>query len=175
MIQIGQKCPEFELSALKGKDINGIVKLSDYTGKWLCLYFYPLDFSLLCPTEIKAFSDAVPDFRDRECELIGGSCDSVYTHLGWTNANPDLQGLKHPLFADFKKELACALGVLDAAKGIPQRATFLIDPQGIVRFIYATDLLVGRSPDEVLRVLDALQTDELCPCNWKKGQATIKA
>ena len=174
MIQVGQKCPDFELSALKGQDVNGIVKLSDYVGKWLCIYFYPLDFTFVCPTEIKAFSDAVPDFQDRDCEVIGGSCDSVYSHLGWVNAKSELKDLKHPMFADYKKELSSALGVLDAAKGVSQRATFLIDPQGIVRFVYVTDLSVGRNPAEVIRVLDALQTDELCPCNWKKGEETIK-
>jgi peroxiredoxin (alkyl hydroperoxide reductase subunit C) len=174
MIQIGQKCPDFEIGALVGTDVNATVKLADYAGKWLLLYFYPLDFTFVCPTEIKAFSDAAPDFEDRDCVVLGGSCDSAFSHLGWVQAKSELKNLKHALFADYKKELASALGVLDVQKGIPQRATFLIDPQGIVRFIYVTDLSVGRSPEEVLRVLDALQTDELCPCNWKKGEETIK-
>ncbi len=174
MIQIGQKCPDFEVGALKGDDVSATVKLSDYAGKWLCLYFYPLDFTFVCPTEIKAFSDAVPDFQDRDCEVLGGSCDSAFSHLGWVQAKEELKGLKHPLLADYKKELSAALGILDHEKGVSQRATFLIDPEGIVRFIYVTDLNVGRSPAEVLRVLDALQTDELCPCNWKPGQETIK-
>ncbi|MBI1291087.1 redoxin domain-containing protein [bacterium] len=173
MIQIGQKCPEFELPALKGHDFSGIVRLDDYAGKWLMIYFYPIDFSPLCPTELKAFSDAVPSFRERDCAVIGGSCDSVYAHLGWVTAKEELKGMQHPLFADHKRELASALGVLDAQSGFPQRATLLIDPQGIVRFIYVTDLAVGRSTTEILRVLDALQTGEYCPCNWKKGDQTI--
>lgn len=174
MIQIGQKCPDFEVSALVGKDVNGKVRLSDYEGKWLCLYFYPLDFTFVCPTEIKAFSDAVPDFEDRDCTVVGGSCDSAFSHLGWVQAKEELKDLKHALIADYKKELSSALGILDHDKGVSHRATFIIDPQGIIRFIYVTDLNVGRSPEEVLRVLDALQTDELCPCNWKPGQETIK-
>ena len=174
MIQVGQKCPDFEVPALKGTDVNASVKLSDYTGKWICLYFYPLDFTFVCPTEIKEFSDMVPEFEDRECQVLGGSCDSVFSHLGWTQAKDELKDLKHPMISDYKKELSSALGILDAEKGASQRATFLIDPDGIVRFVYVTDLDVGRNPKEVLRVLDALQTDEMCPCNWQPGQETIQ-
>lgn len=174
MIQVGQKCPDFEVSALKGEDVSGVVKLSDYAGKWLCLFFYPLDFTFVCPTEIKAFSDMAGDFEDRDCTVVTGSCDSAFSHLGWKQAKEELKDLKIDMIADYKKELSSALGILDFDKGVSQRATFLIDPEGIVRFVYVTDLNVGRSPDEVLRVLDALQTDELCPCNWKKGEETIK-
>jgi peroxiredoxin (alkyl hydroperoxide reductase subunit C) len=174
MIAVGQKCPDFDLSALVGEDVNGRVSLTDYQGKWLCVYFYPLDFTFVCPTEIKAFSDAVPDFQDRQCEVLGGSCDSVYSHLGWVHAKKELKNLKHPLLADYTKSFSRALGILDEEKGVSQRATFLIDPEGIVRFVYVTDLSVGRNPEEVVRVLDALQTDELCPCNWKKGEETIR-
>lgn len=174
MIQIGQKCPNFELAALVGEDVSQTVKLEDFAGKWVFLYFYPLDFTFVCPTEIQAISNAVPDFEDRDCVVLGGSCDSVYSHLGWVQAKDELKGLKHPLFADYKKEFSSALGILDHEKGVSQRASFLIDPDGIVRFIYVTDLSVGRNPEEVIRVLDALQTDELCPCNWKKGDETLK-
>ena len=174
MIKIGDYLPDFKVSALVGTNPEAEVKLADYEGKWICLYFYPLDFTFVCPTEIKAFSDAVPDFEDRECVVLGGSCDSAFSHLGWVNAKEELKNLKHPLIADYTKEFSRALGILDEEKGVSQRATFLIDPQGIVRFIYVTDLNVGRSPEEVLRVLDALQTDELCPCNWKKGEETLK-
>ncbi|MDK2971052.1 MAG: lipoyl-dependent peroxiredoxin subunit [Candidatus Sumerlaeota bacterium] len=172
MIQIGQKAPEFECKALVGTEFKSI-KLSDYKGKWVCLYFYPLDFTFVCPTEIKAFSDMVPEFEDRDCVVLGGSCDSEFSHLGWVNSKSELKDLKHPLISDYTKQISASLGILDAAKGVSHRATFLIDPEGIVRFIYVTDLNVGRSPDEVIRVLDALQTDELCPCNWKKGAETI--
>lgn len=174
MIRIGETAPKFDLSALVGKDPEARIKTEDFKDKWICLYFYPLDFTFVCPTEIKAFSDAVPDFEDRDCVVLGGSCDSAFSHLGWVNAKEELKDLKHPLFADYTKEFSRALGILDEEKGVSQRATFLIDQDGIVRFIYVTDLNVGRSPEEVLRVLDALQTDELCPCNWKKGEETIK-
>ena len=173
MIKVGQKCPDFEVPALIGKDVNGKVSLKQFEGKWVVLYFYPLDFTFVCPTEIKAFSDAVPDFEDRDAVVLGGSCDSVYSHLGWVNAKEELKDLKHPLIADYTKSLAGPLGVLDEKLGVSQRATFILDPQGVVRFVYMTDLSVGRNPGEVLRVLDALQTDELCPCNWKKGDATL--
>ena len=174
MIRIGDKIPNFDLSALVGKNPEARIKTEDYKDKWICLYFYPLDFTFVCPTEIKAFSDAVPDFEDRDCVVLGGSCDSAFSHLGWVNAKEELKDLKHPLFADYTKEFSRALGILDEEKGVSQRATFLVDQDGIVRFIYVTDLNVGRSPEEVLRVLDALQTDELCPCNWKKGEETLK-
>jgi peroxiredoxin (alkyl hydroperoxide reductase subunit C) len=173
MIGVGQKAPEFACKALVGTEFKEI-RLSDFQGQWVCLYFYPLDFTFVCPTEIKAFSDMVPEFQDRDCVVLGGSCDSEFSHLGWVNAKSELANLKHPLLADYTKKLAASLGVLDADSGTPQRATFLIDPDGIVRFVYVTDLNVGRNPGEVLRVLDALQTDELCPCNWKKGEATLQ-
>ncbi len=174
MIGVGEKFPEFEVPALVGTDVSKTVKLSDYKGKWLFVYFYPLDFTFVCPTEIKAFSDAVPEFEDRDCVVLGGSCDSVFSHLGWVQAKSELKGLKHPLIADYKKELSNALGILDKSLGATKRASFIVDPDGVVRFVYVTDLKVGRSPAEVLRVLDALQTDELCPCNWKKGDETLK-
>ncbi len=173
MIKVGQQCPDFEVAALVGKDVSARVHLDDYEGKWVCLYFYPLDFTFVCPTEIKGFSDAVPQFAERNCVVLGGSCDSTYCHLGWVESNPLLADLKHPLIADYTKQLSSTLGILDEAKGVPQRAAFLIDPQGVVRFVYVTDLSVGRSPDEILRVLDALQTDGLCGCNWKKGDKLI--
>lgn len=172
MIQIGQKAPDFTTKALVGADFKEI-SLSDYRGKWVCLYFWPLDFTFVCPTEIKAFSDMVPEFEDRDCVVLGGSCDSEFSHLGWVQAKSELKGLKHAMLADYTKSISASLGILDHEKGVAQRATFLIDPQGIVRFVYVTDLNVGRSPEEVIRVLDALQTDELCPCNWKKGEETL--
>lgn len=175
MIKIGDYLPEFKVSALVGTNPEAEVNSADYEGKWICLYFYPLDFTFVCPTEIKAFSDAAPDFEDRDCVVLGGSCDSAFSHLGWVNAKEELKNLKHPLIADYTKKLSRSLGILDEEKGVSQRATFLVDPEGIVRFIYVTDLNVGRSPEEVLRVLDALQTDELCPCNWKKGEETLKS
>lgn len=173
MIQVGKQAPDFQAQALVGTEFRDIT-LSQYRGQWVCLYFWPLDFTFVCPTEIKAFSDLTPEFEDRDCVVLGGSCDSVYSHLGWTQAKSELANLKHPMISDYTKSICASLGILDEQKGVAQRATLLIDPEGIVRFVYVTDLNVGRNPEEVLRVLDALQTDELCPCNWKKGAETMK-
>ncbi|MCB2154733.1 peroxiredoxin [bacterium] len=172
MIQVGQQAPDFKAEALDGTEFREIT-LSQYRGKWVCLYFWPLDFTFVCPTEIKAFSDMTPEFKERGCEVLGGSCDSIYSHLGWTQAKSELADVRHPMFSDYTKSISASLGVLDQERGVSQRATLLIDPHGIVRFVYVTDMNVGRSPEEVLRVLDALQTDELCPCNWKVGEETL--
>jgi peroxiredoxin (alkyl hydroperoxide reductase subunit C) len=107
--------------------------------------------------------------------LLGVSTDSEYVHLAWRNQHPDLKDLPFPMIADIKRELSQSLGVLDKAEGVALRATFVVDPQGVIRFVSVNDLSVGRNPAEVLRVLDALQTDELCPCNWRKGEATLTA
>ena len=107
--------------------------------------------------------------------MLGVSIDSEFVHHAWRRSHEDLKSLPFPMLSDIKRELSSALGVLDPEAGVSQRATFVVDPQGIIRFVYVTDLSVGRSPEEVLRVLDALQTDELCPCNWKKGEDTLKA
>jgi peroxiredoxin (alkyl hydroperoxide reductase subunit C) len=115
------------------------------------------------------------EFRARDAQLLGVSIDSEYVHLAWRREKEELRSLPFPMLADIKRELAGALGILDPEAGVAQRATFIVDPQGVIRFVYVTDLSVGRSPEEVLRVLDALQTDELCPCNWQKGEETLKA
>ena len=129
----------------------------------------------MCPTEIAAFGKLEKDFADREAQVLGVSTDSEYVHLAWRNAHPDLANLPFPMLADIKRELCEELGILDPKAGVAQRATFIVDPENIIRFVYVTDLSVGRNPDEVLRVLDALQIDELCPCNWQKGEATLVA
>jgi peroxiredoxin (alkyl hydroperoxide reductase subunit C) len=115
------------------------------------------------------------EFADRDTQILGGSTDSEFVHLAWRNNHPDLKNLPFPMLADVKRELSTELGILDPKAGVCQRATFIVDPDNIIRFVYVTDLSVGRSVDEVLRVLDALQTDELCPCNWQKGEEVIHA
>jgi len=180
-IGVGEKFPEFNLKAVEGKpfddiDINNVfVDISNdtYAGKWSVFFFYPKDFTFVCPTEISAFADLDEEFQDRDAQLITGSTDSEFTHWAWRKHQPQLRNLPIPMIADIKRELSGALGILDANEGVAQRATFIVDPEGIVRFTMVTDLNVGRNPKEVLRVLDALQTDELCPCNWSKGDATI--
>jgi len=146
----------------------------DYPGKWKLYFFWPKDFTFVCPTEIAAFGKKNGEFADRDCQILGGSIDSEFVHLAWRTHHPDLKDLPFPMLADGKRELTSALGVLDPAEGVAQRATFLVDPEGIIRFVYVTDLSVGRNPEEVLRVLDALQTDELCPCGWQKGEPVLK-
>jgi peroxiredoxin (alkyl hydroperoxide reductase subunit C) len=172
-LTIGQKAPEFSVTALVGREFKQI-HLSDYKGKWVVLYFYPMDFTFVCPTEIVEFDRNVEELADRNAVLLGGSTDTEYSHLGWVKSHPDLAALKHPLFADVTKRMARDYGVLLEDKGVALRGTFLIDPNGDLRWISIYDLGVGRNVGEVIRVLDALQTDGLCPCNWKKGEDTIQ-
>ncbi len=178
-IQVGAPAPKFKATAYDRKADNTDkqfreISLEDYKGKWLCFYFYPMDFTFVCPTEIKAFDDALPEFADRECELLTASTDSHFVHKGWCDSKNELKHLKHPMLADITKRISMDYGLLVPDKGVALRGTFLIDPEGVVRWVNINDLSVGRNVEEVLRVLDALQTDELCPCNWKPGQETIK-
>jgi len=177
MLGVGQKFPDFSLQATvslqKGKTFQ-TVNLRDYEGKWKVFFFWPKDFTFVCPTEIAAFGKLYPEFEDRDTVLLGGSTDSEFVHLAWRRDNPDLRDLPFPMLADIKHELCEALGILDPDAGVAQRASFIVDPADIVRFVSVTDLSVGRNPQEVLRVLDALQTDELCPCNWHKGQDVLR-
>lgn len=177
-VMVGQPAPDFSVQAYDrtqdGKDHQfKNVSLSDYRGKWVCLYFYPLDFTFVCPTEIVAFNKAVPDFADRDCVVLTASTDSVFSHKGWCDSHSDLKGMKHLMLADTAHTLATSYGVLKGDAGIAYRGVFLIDPNGITRWMAIHDLSVGRSVDEVIRVLDALQTDKLCPCNWKPGEKTL--
>lgn len=177
-VQIGQPAPAFEVQAYDrtkdgSDDQFSTVKLSDFEGKWVCLFFYPLDFTFVCPTEIVAFNNALGEFEDRECAVLTASTDSVYSHKGWCDAHDDLAGMKYPMLADTNHQLSSDYGVLIEDKGIALRGIFLIDPHGVTRWIAVHDLSVGRNVDEVLRVLDALQTDKLCPCNWSKGDETL--
>jgi alkyl hydroperoxide reductase subunit AhpC len=178
MLSIGSKFPPFNLTGVVGNDINSAFKPIDdqsYAGKWLVVFFWPKDFTFVCPTEIAGFGKLNRAFADRDAQILGVSTDSEFVHLAWRKSHEDLKGLPFPMLSDIKRELTTALGVLDPEAGVAQRATFIVDPQGIIRFVYVTDLSVGRSPEEVLRVLDGLQTDELCPCNWQKGEDTLKA
>ena len=176
MLGVGQKFPEFELTATVATDQkNAFKKITsdDYKGKWKVYFFWPKDFTFVCPTEIAAFGKLNGDFKDRDAQILGGSTDSEFVHLAWRTHHPDLKELPFPMLADVKRELCESLGILDPKEGVAQRATFVVDPENIIRFVSVNDLSVGRNPAEVLRVLDALQTDELCPCNWQKGQETL--
>jgi peroxiredoxin (alkyl hydroperoxide reductase subunit C) len=178
MLTVGDKLPAYDLEAVvaleKGKEFRRLTDQS-HPGKWLVLFSWPMDFTFICPTEIAEFGRRLRDFSDRDAQVLGVSGDTEYVHLAWRKDHPDLRALPYPMLADTKRELASALGILDKQKGVPLRATFLVDPTGVIRWVQVNDLSVGRSVDEVLRVLDALQTDELCPCNWKPGEATLGA
>ena len=178
MLSVGDKFPRFKLKATVSTDIDSAfaeIGSDTYAGKWLCVFFYPKDFTFVCPTEIRGFGDLNAQFADRDCQVLTASVDSEFVHLAWRRDHKDLAKLPFPMLADVKRELSSALGIIDREEGVAQRATFLVDPNGIIRFVSVTDLNVGRSPQEVLRVLDALQTDELCPCNWKAGDETLQA
>jgi peroxiredoxin (alkyl hydroperoxide reductase subunit C) len=139
------------------------------------MFWWPKDFTFVCPTEIAEFNKHFLDFSDRDAVLYGASTDSEFVHAAWRNNHNDLKDLRFPMIADTSKSLAEELGILSADEKVAYRATFIVDPQGIIRWVSVNDLSVGRNVNEVLRVLDALQTDELCPCNWVKGEETINA
>jgi peroxiredoxin (alkyl hydroperoxide reductase subunit C) len=177
MLTVGDKLPPFALKAVVSSDPkSAFTDITDRTdaGKWRVIFFWPKDFTFVCPTEIAAFGKLNGDFNDRDAVIYGVSTDSEYVHLAWRQNHADLKALPFPMLADIKRELTQAFGVLDRQEGVALRATFVVDPQGVIRFVSVNDLSVGRNPQEVLRVLDALQTDELCPCNWQKGDAVIK-
>jgi alkyl hydroperoxide reductase subunit AhpC len=176
MLGVGQKFPTFSLDATVSTDKKTAFKTitdQDYKGKWKVYFFWPKDFTFVCPTEIAAFGNLNGEFADRDAQILGGSTDSEFVHLAWRTHHEDLKDLPFPMLADVKRELSVALGILDPNAGVCQRATFIVDDQNIIRFVMVNDLSVGRNPHEVLRVLDALQTDELCPCNWNKGEAVL--
>jgi peroxiredoxin (alkyl hydroperoxide reductase subunit C) len=177
MLTVGDRIPDFSLSACVGLESGkefATIQHTSYPGKWLLLYSWPMDFTFVCPTEIAEFEKRRADFEDRDCQILGFSTDTHFVHLAWRKQHPDLKELGYPMLADTRRELSSALGVLHKQEGVPLRASFLVDPQGVIRWVGVYDLSVGRSVDETLRVLDALQTGELCPCNWKAGQATLK-
>jgi lipoyl-dependent peroxiredoxin subunit C len=166
-VQVTQPAPAFTAQALVGREFQSI-SLADYRDKWVLLFFYPMDFTFVCPTELVGLNDQYVEFVGRNCQVLCASTDTVYSHLGWVQADKQLDNLKYPLIGDVTKSLARSYGVLLEDQGIALRGTFLIDPAGNVN-----DPGTGRSIEEILRVLDALQTDKMCPCNWKKGEQTL--
>jgi peroxiredoxin (alkyl hydroperoxide reductase subunit C) len=178
MKTIGDKFPEFELQASvstePGKEFEEITNQS-YPGKWRVIFFWPMDFTFVCPTEIAEFGRKKPEFAKRDAQLLGASTDTHYVHLAWRNDHPDLRELPFPMLADTKRDLASELGILHKDEGVCLRATYIVDPDGVIRFVSVNDLSVGRNVDEVLRVLDALQTGELTACGWHPGEPTLDA
>ena len=178
LLSVGQKFPRFDKTSVvsmeKGKEFAQLTNdVHEKDGKWMVIFFWPKDFTFVCPTEIAEFGKHVGDFKDRDAVLIGASTDSEFVHHAWRTHHDDLRDLKFPMLADTSKTLSRELGILTEGEEVCYRATFIVDPQGIIRWVCVNDLAVGRNVNEVIRVLDALQTDELCPCNWTKGEATL--
>lgn len=176
---VGKKAPDFtmEVAMGNGKDF-GKVSLSDYKGKWLVLFFYPLDFTFVCPTEITALSDAKDIFDDLDTEILGVSTDSKFSHRAWINTPRDENGLgelNFPLASDITKSVSRDYGVLIEEEGIALRGLFIIDPEGELKYQVVNHNDVGRSVDETVRVLQALQSGGLCPANWKPGDEHLEA
>ena len=178
MTLVQKPAPYFKAQAVVDRNFKEI-SLGDFKGKWVVLFFYPLDFTFVCPTEITAFSDRIQDFQKLGCEVLGCSVDSQFSHLAWINTSREKGGLgdlKYPLLADLDKKIAADYGVL-LPSGIALRGLFLINPKGQIAYEVVHDLAVGRSVDETLRVLKAFQqvekTGEVCPANWKEGSATM--
>jgi peroxiredoxin (alkyl hydroperoxide reductase subunit C) len=148
------------------------VSLSTCHGRWFVFFFWPMDFTFICPTEIADFGRRIKDFDDRDIRVLGASIDTHYVHLAWRQNHEALRNLPFPMLSDTKRELSTSLGILHTS-GVALRATFAVDPEGVIRWVSVNDLTVGRNTAEVLRVLDALQTGDLCPCNWEKGMPTL--
>ncbi|MFB3910104.1 MAG: peroxiredoxin [Candidatus Eisenbacteria bacterium] len=177
MLTVGDRFPAFHLKGVVSNDMTNAFqefRETSFPDRWKVYFFWPKDFTFICPTEIAEFGKLDAEFRDRDAQILGISTDSEYVHLAWRRQHPDLKALPFPMLADIRKDLAGALGILDKEEAVALRATFVVDPSGIIRHVSVNDLNVGRNPQEVLRTLDALQTDELCPCNWKPGQETLQ-
>ena len=177
MKTVGDRLDPFVVTGVRpGQPEDAFFNITEksFEGKWKVIVYYPKDFTFVCPTEIKGFADLNGKFKDRDAQVLSVSTDTEFVHLAWRQNHKDLNSLPFPMVADVKRELSSALGIIDENEGVAQRVTYIVDPDGIIRFVYATDMNVGRNPAEVLRILDGLQTDELCPCNWEKGKDTIK-
>jgi lipoyl-dependent peroxiredoxin subunit C len=184
MLGVGRTLPEFKIVGVKpgfmrheegGESAFETLTQDSFPGKWKVIFFYPKDFTFVCPTEIAEFARLSRDFSDRDAVVLGGSLDNEFSKLAWRREHPDLHKLPIWSFADPAGRFAQALGVIDEAEGVAQRATFVVDPYNVIQHVYVTNLSVGRSPADTLRVLDALQTDELCPCNRPVGGDTVMA
>ena len=179
-LRVGQSAPDFTATAVVDQEFKTI-KLSDYRGKYVVLFFYPLDFTFVCPTEITAFSDSYSSFSDINTEVLGVSVDSEFSHLAWIQSDRKTGGvgdLNYPLVSDIKKEISAAYNVLDPEAGVALRGLFLIDKEGVVQHATINNLSFGRSVEETLRVLQAVQyvqshPDEVCPAGWQPGSATM--
>lgn len=182
MKTVGQKLESFNVVGVKpgfnqheekGQSAFEAINEQSFPGKWKIIYFYPKDFTFVCPTEIVGFAKLANDFADRDAVVLGGSTDNEFSKLGWRRDHKDLTSLNHYQFADSTGSLVDQLGVRDATAGVALRATFVVDPDNVIQHVSVNNLNVGRNPEEILRILDGLQTDELCPCNRTVGGSTL--
>jgi peroxiredoxin (alkyl hydroperoxide reductase subunit C) len=182
MKTVGQQLDPFRIVGVKPgfnqheeKGVSAFEEITEksFAGKWKVIYFYPKDFTFVCPTEIVGFAKLARDFEDRDAVLLAGSTDNEFVKLAWRRDHKDLDRLNHWMFADSTGSLVDMLGVRDPKEGVALRATFIVDPDNVIQHVSVNNLNVGRNPEEVLRVLDGLQTDELCPCNRAVGSATL--
>jgi peroxiredoxin (alkyl hydroperoxide reductase subunit C) len=177
MLTVGDQLPPLTVPVQQGTSAlpdGETLALSRTDGKWNILFYSPQDFTFVCPTEIVGYGELKKDFADRDAVLIGASTDTAHVHFAWRRSDEELAQADFPWLADNKKELAEALGILSPEEGVAYRATFIVDPDNVIQHVTVSGLNVGRNPAETLRVLDALQTDELCPCNWTEGQETLQ-
>ena len=177
MLSVGDKFPEFEKQAVvslePGKEFKTLTSGDLKNGRWTVFFWWPMDFTFVCPTEITSFNDHFDEFEKRNVNLIGASIDSEYVHLAWRNDHPGLKMLKFPMLADTSKSLSEDLGILEKVNKIAYRVTFIIDPEGTIQHVSANGLNVGRNVNETIRLVDAFQTGELTPCGWVPGEATL--
>lgn len=182
MLGVGETLPEFKVVGVKpgfmrheenGESAFETVTKESFPGKWKVIFFYPKDFTFVCPTEIVAFAKLNDDFADRDTIVLGGSTDNEFVKLAWRREHKDLNKLNQWSFADSTGALVDQLGVREHEAGVALRATFIVDPDNVIQHVSVNNLNVGRNPDEVLRILDGLQTDELCPCNRAVGGSTL--
>ncbi|GGS52917.1 alkyl hydroperoxide reductase [Planobispora rosea] len=177
MLTVGDHFPEYELTACVSPDPENAFETIDhkaYEGKWRVVFFWPKDYTFVCPTEIAEFSRLNGEFADRDAQVLGASVDSEYVHFAWRRDHPDLRDLPFPMLSDIKRELSAELGIL-GEDGVAQRATFIVDPSGVIQFVMVNSGSVGRNVEETLRVLDALQSNTLCGCRWNRGDEGLDA
>lgn len=177
MLTVGQEFPEYKVKGVVSNNLADAFQEFDqsaHKGKWAVYMFWPKDFTFVCPTEIAAYGSLIKDFEAANAQVYGVSTDSEFVHLAWRNSHPELKDLPYPMLSDITRELSWDLGILHEEEGVCLRATYIVDPEGIIRHVSVNDLNVGRSADETLRLLQAFQTGELTPCNWKAGDKVIK-
>jgi len=177
MLTVGDKFPDFEKQAVvsleAGKEFKTLTQQDINNGKWTVFFWWPMDFTFVCPTEITSFNEHYEEFVKRDTNLIGASIDSEFVHLAWRNDHAGLKKLKFPMLADTSKSLSEDLGILEKVNKVAYRATYIIDPEGTIQHVSVNGLNVGRNVEEVIRLLDAFQTGELTPCDWQPGEATL--